>query len=95
MGMGMGESLKSMVPWGGAERAKSLASIFGGGTTTVADVAVVGSAQKMKEKFAPQSTKAPVLAHMTPVGMVPNVDRTLFTQVPLPLLGGWECTSLR
>eukprot|EP00271_Cylindrocystis_brebissonii_P003256 TRINITY_DN1404_c0_g1_i1.p1 TRINITY_DN1404_c0_g1~~TRINITY_DN1404_c0_g1_i1.p1 ORF type:complete len:532 (-),score=110.16 TRINITY_DN1404_c0_g1_i1:402-1997(-) len=68
------------------DRAKELAGIFNGGTCTVADVAIANSAAVMRERFAPTSTKAPVLAHMTPVGMIPNVDRTLFTK---EMLGGY------
>lgn len=67
-------------------RAQALASIFNGGTTTVAEVAIPNSAEEMVKRFAPGSTKAPVLAHMTPVGMVPKVNNTLFTK---DMLGGY------
>lgn len=46
---------------------------------------VLDSAEKMRQRFAPDSTKAPVLAHMTPVGMIPRIERTLFTRVRISL----------
>lgn len=62
-------------------RAEEVATTFGGKTITLEELRKPNASAFVQEKFGAGLTKAPVLAHATPVGMKPNVDKTPFTEV--------------